>query len=352
MAKITKTKSGSWTVLVYDYTDERGKKHYKRITEPTKSECSYSAKVFELNRKNRVRTEKTVGDAVKEYIDSRRATRSPSTICGYEQDARNRFKELQSVPLRELTEDIVQKAIDDETQKTRQKGGNVISPKTVCNAWGLISAALKKYKLSFDVSLPQVIIRHNELPNVAEILPVIKGTSIELPCLLSMWLSLTISEVRGIDCSAIRNGILHIEKARIQMEGVNIEKQTMKNDNRARIVAIPPYIMELINNTDTYRKFVETGENCPLISLNANQIYSRWKRLCKNNNLPEITYHDLRHVFASVGLKIGVPNKYLQEIGGWKTDYILSSVYQQTFSQDRLEANAKIDSYYESLLDR
>ena len=102
MAKAKRTKSGSWTILVYDYTDEKDKKHYKRFTKPTKAEVEYLAKEYELNRENLIRTDKTVRDAVNEYINSRRATRSPSTIIGYEGYAENRFQEFLKVPVQSV----------------------------------------------------------------------------------------------------------------------------------------------------------------------------------------------------------------------------------------------------------
>lgn len=46
---------------------------------------------------------------------------------------------------------------------------------------------------------------------------------------------------------------------------------------------------------------------------------------------------------------LGIPDKYAMERGGWETDCILKSVYQQTFSAERQEVDRKIDAYFESL---
>ena len=48
MANPKKTKNGKWTVLVYDYKDEDGKQHYKRITADTKHQCILLAAQFQM----------------------------------------------------------------------------------------------------------------------------------------------------------------------------------------------------------------------------------------------------------------------------------------------------------------
>ena len=80
------------------------------------------------------------------------------------------------------------------------------------------------------------------------------------------------------------------------------------------------------------------------------QIYKRWKKICAEHGW-DMTFHDLRAVSASIGLYLGVPDRYMQERGGWKTDRIMKTVYQQTFAKGRLEADASINSYFESIIE-
>ena len=79
-------------------------------------------------------------------------------------------------------------------------------------------------------------------------------------------------------------------------------------------------------------------------------IYHRWKRLLQRNNLPPLTFHDLRHVNASVMAMLRVPDKYAQERGGWKSDSIMKSVYMETFSDERKRIDAVIDAYFENMM--
>lgn len=63
-----------------------------------------------------------------------------------------------------------------------------------------------------------------------------------------------------------------------------------------------------------------------------------------------MTFHDLRHVNASVMNLLNIPDKYAQERGGWKTDAVMKGTYMQTFTRARVEVNDTIDNYFESLL--
>ncbi len=80
-------------------------------------------------------------------------------------------------------------------------------------------------------------------------------------------------------------------------------------------------------------------------------VYDRFKKLIKKNDI-DMTFHDLRHLNASIMLMLGVPDKYAMERGGWSTDSVLKSVYQQTFSSERKKIDSMIDSYFNSIISK
>ena len=51
-------------------------------------------------------------------------------------------------------------------------------------------------------------------------------------------------------------------------------------------------------------------------------------------------------------LMIGVPNKYAMECGGWSTDNVLKSVYQQAFSSERIKVDKMIDDYFNGIIEK
>lgn len=87
------------------------------------------------------------------------------------------------------------------------------------------------------------------------------------------------------------------------------------------------------------------------VELSDTIIYKHFVKFIAAAGLPHMTFHDLRHLNASVMLMLGVPDKYAMERGGWSSPSIMKSVYQHTFTAERQAIDKKIDSYFESALD-
>ena len=87
-----------------------------------------------------------------------------------------------------------------------------------------------------------------------------------------------------------------------------------------------------------------------LTTMTGHAIYGRFKRLIEKNGLENMTFHDLRHLNASVMLMLGIPDKYAMERGGWSSTSVMKSVYQHTFSKERQIVDKKIDEYFEKII--
>ena len=195
---------------------------------------------------------------------------------------------------------------------------------------------------SYCVKIPTVPQKVKELIPPQTILEIIKGTDIELPCLLAMWLSFSMSEIRGIKYKDIEDGYLRIDRVVVDINGEASVKESGKAAKRLRKHRIPPYIMELIpkGDPDDY-----------LIAQSGHAIYMKWSMLLKKNHLPHMTFHDLRHENASIMHMLNIPDKYAMERGGWKTDKVMKQIYTHTFSDGRIKADDTIDRYFENLLE-
>ena len=56
-------------------------------------------------------------------------------------------------------------------------------------------------------------------------------------------------------------------------------------------------------------------------------------------------------MFASVMLtKLNIPEKVVQDEGGWSTPYVMKKVYSNTFSDSRKDADKLRDKYFEGLI--
>lgn len=194
-----------------------------------------------------------------------------------------------------------------------------------------------------SITRPKKVKKFRDLPEPYDIYRAIKGTDIELPVLLAMWLSFSISEIKGLtksnSLSADGNYIM-IREVMLTVKGKEISKENAKEYTRNRKHRIPEYIKKLINDVD--------GD--VIVPASRASIYEKFVRLIDRAGLQHMTFHDLRHVNASVMARLSISDKYAQDRGGWASDSAIKSVYTETFSKERIAVDDTIDSYFSNVL--
>lgn len=90
------------------------------------------------------------------------------------------------------------------------------------------------------IELPKAALRTVELPPARKILDIIQGTDIELPVLLAMWLSFSMSEVRGLTKSkSVSGNYITIREVVVDVGNGTVRKTEGKNPTRNRRCRIP-----------------------------------------------------------------------------------------------------------------
>ena len=351
MSKARKLPSGSWNVQVYDGKDADGRKHWTSFTAPTKAEAEFLAAEYRTGRKKKkAPDELTVGNVVDRYIALSEPVLSPTSVRSYKFIRAHAFPALMAMKVSAPDELTVQEAVNVELSRPGSRDGRPRSPKTVRSEWGLVSSAMKRIcGVSFAPKLPPVQRRVKELPDPALVIEAVRGSDVELPSLLALWLSFSMSEIRGLTCSCVHDGAIFIRQTAVQVGSLEVIKPTAKAPTRLRKHVLPRYLLELIQNTDAYQNYAQTGSDGPLVPLTRNVIYKHFVRLCSERGL-QLSFHDLRHLSASVMLMLGVPEKYAMERGGWKTPHVMKAVYQHTFSSERERVDARINDYFEAIM--
>lgn len=303
------------------------------ITEPTAELCVAKAKAV---RAGFVEIQKsmpkmTVRDAMQRYID-RRALLSPSTILGYQNIMRNRFKAVMD---KDVSSVDWQAAINAEAA--------ICSAKTVKNAWGCVKSALTDAGCVVPpVVLPKVVPR--ELPwldyeQILIFLDAIRDTPGELGALLALH-SLRKSEILGLTVGKIDR-----KKKLIRVEGSTVigpdgltDKETNKTSASRREVPIMiPRLLDLIPDGPPDAK---------LIDYYSNTLYRRINAACRAAGLPEVGVHGLRRSFASLAYHLKWDMLTTMRIGGWDDDTIVKDVYTKLSAKD-VDANVeRMRAYY------
>lgn len=276
-----------------------------------------------------------VYQAADAYIESKSSVLSPSTLRCYKNVINNHMALLSTTKLDDITQSLVQYWVNDLSRH--------LSPKTVRNAHGFLTAILAQYRPDYTLHtrMPQKQPTSIHIPDeeqLGEILRITAGTKIELPVLLAVWLGLRMSEICGLTWSAVEDGSLHIFQAMVQGEDGPVLKGT-KTTSGDRWLRLPDHIAALIDRQPHTDEFI--------IHMSGYAIYKKFSRICEKNGLPHFRFHDLRHAAASINMMLGIPDFYNQRRMGHATDNMLKTVYLHTI-KDREDMFAdKIDSYFE-----
>ena len=314
------------------------------ITEPTRERCAaralaYKTGVIELQRNPR---RMLLRDACAQYIRDREGVRSETTLEGYREICRNRFQALMGQQIGAITEKTLSRAVQMERQRVTRLG-HPVSAKSINNAVAFIRSVLADQGISLGrVSAPEVKRRVVALPPPEAVIRAVLGTDIELPCLLAAWLTLSMSEIRGLTKSrSLMGDQLYIRETLVRVKGRDIRHEGGKEEQRSRVLSLPPYLRALIDRVD--------GDI--IVPMTPGHIYDRFQIILRDAGLPPMTFHQLRHLSASTMAMLGIQKEVAQERGGWKTPHTMDAVYTHTFPEPRRQADQKIDAYFSGIID-
>lgn len=324
-----KLPSGSWACRV------RVNGQDVSITRETKEEAIAEAMAIKhgIKAPDAPEVNLTLGEAIDRYIEMKKDILSPSTVAGYKRIRKNAFASLMGQKLSALSHERVQRAVNAMASNS--------SPKSVRNAYGLLSAAVGEFApdVSLHITLPQKVRTEIVLPSeddIKAIAAAVAGRWVELPVLLAMCLGLRMSEIRGLTHDCLNGSVLHVKQALVD-EGVKAPK-TYTSD---RYLTVPAHISALISAIPQ-----EQERLCPQ---SRRAIYYAFTSACEKAGIKHYRFHDLRHVNASVMLKLGVPDKYAMERMGHATNNMLKTVYQHTMPAERAKVDADVNEYFASI---
>lgn len=337
--------SGNWRVRVYDPTGE--KPTTKSFTADTKTKAEFLAKQYEVEMKrrkfgltagadSRQIDNRKFGKCIDEWIDNRSNALSPSTIALYRLLRKKPLGTLENVPICKLTQDRLQRVINDYAADH--------SPKSVRNVEALLHTALKDIAPTFvwAVRVPQkrkgeVIIPTTEQVNV--LLQHTEGTDMYFPILLAAFMGMRRSEICALTWDDIDfvHSTITIDEAVVYDEDDRLVRKTPKTTESRRTLEMPNRVRDAL--PEIYDE---------LITLKPKQITHKFYALCKKLGY-KFTFHALRHYYASVSLKLNIPDKYVMERMGHSTNNMLKKVYQHTFKDEQAEVTRRLDDYFDNI---
>ncbi len=132
----------------------------------------------------------------------------------------------------------------------------------------------------------------------------------------------------------------------IQTENGIIYEDMPKTSGSIRTVQLPRSVIDAIPVSDDPEAFV--------FDYTINMVTSDFTRLRNKCGL-ECSFHSLRKYSASFRSDLKIPQKYIEEVGGWKDNSaVLKNVYDNTLASSRKKyteiANKFIDKNFDDLI--
>ena len=308
MAKAYRLPSGNYRVQV----TVNGVK--KSFTASTGTEAKDMADEWRLTAKKQgaVADKITFGEAIEKYISIKSNVLSPSTIRSYENIKRNALASISAKTLYKLDNITIQTVINEYAASH--------SPKSVRNAYGLLTAVLKMYRPGFtpSVRLPQkkkVDIYIPTEEEIKKILSLSKNTPLETPLKLAIFGGLRAGEICALTPADINGNTVTISKSLVFGTDDIWHAKTPKSYSGNRTVILP----EKIN--------IEINADNRITDYNPHSLSQAYHKFLKINSLPLHRFHDLRHFYISTLFDIGVPEKYIIAQVGHSSSSITKRVY-------------------------
>lgn len=334
MAKAKKLPSGNWRVQASITID--GVVYKRSFTDKDKKVVELKAKQwqFETQEKEDI-TSITLHEAFLRYIKSKESVLSPSTVREYYRTANNSLKSIMNIKLSQITSEKIQVAINMEAAK--------LSPKSVRNIHGLLSAVLQMFRPLFILrtTLPEPKQFEPYVPGEEELkklFKAIKGTELEIAVLLAALGPMRRGEICALTSEDIKGNQVTVNKNLVQDINRNWIVKTPKTLAGYRTIEYPDFVGGILKKC-----------NGKVIHYNPDSLYSAFARALKQNGIQHFRFHDLRHYSASILHSLGYPDKYIMARGGWKSTTVLDKVYKHALKDKQKMFDEKANLHFESV---
>lgn len=332
MANAKQLPSGAWRTQVTKTID--GKKIKKSFTvhpkdcegnsKKAKLKSEYLAKEWSLTEEISEIHGMTVKQACEQYINDRDKVLSPCTVREYRNTIKH-FDSIASLSVNDIDTPKIQRLINDMSMD--------VTAKTIKNRISFLLSVLdyagvdKKFKVRY----PQRNSKKVLSPDIEDVQMYIKAaTNFMVPIIhLAAFGSLRRGEICGLREKDILRDMNMVTVAGDKILGPDgwEYKPFPKTEDSTRTIQLPKFIIEMIPKKEDPEAFI--------FDIVPSTITDRFTELSKQLGF-QYTFHSLRHFSASFRTDLGIPKKYIQEIGGWvDNSSVLDKVYDNTIGSSR-----------------
>ncbi len=271
-----------------------------------------------------VKPKDTLGDLIDRFITENAAVLSPSTVMSYKSMRHSRFSAYIDAPAASIPWQVM---VSEESAK--------VAPKTVKNAWRLVTAAIKYAGEQVPtVNLPKPVRTERaflDFEQIQKLLPAIMGDPCEVVFLFALH-SLRLSEILAL--AEFDGKTIRVRGAVVRGTDGLTRKAANKTDLSRRDVPV------------MIPRLAELRDRIP-VTFSSAMINKHLRKACAAAGLPTISLHCLRHSFASLAYHLRWSEKTTMQLGGWSTPNVVRDIYTH-LSQTDVQADVeRMRAFYE-----
>lgn len=293
-----------------------------------KKECVRRAEDWE-DEYNDISPDKvTVLMALDKYMSDRENVLSPSTIRSYDQ-MKQYFTSIYDCDALELCTDDIQPLVNEMAIS--------YTGKTIKNRISYLLSALEYAgnDRKFKIRYPQIIKPKTQSPEHDEVKRLLAEADGELKIAmcLAAFSTLRRSEICGLQYKDILRDLSRVYVHQSCVVGKDRKfhyKEMPKNVGSIRTIDVPKELIKLIPEGNPENR---------VITMTPAMLTKRFCALRDRLHI-DCRFHDLRHYAATFRSEIGIPDKYIEEAGGWTND---SKVMNEVYN-NRLDSSRKLYS--------
>lgn len=337
--KISKTKKGLYTTVVYLGKDTDGKRIQKRVTGLSSSAVRMAADELRSSHRAAPFVSEVFRTAAEKFADQQRPMVSESTYRDYQSYLRGldrKAPQLLAARIGNVDRQMVQTVLGD-----LKRGG--LSSKSVRNYWGFINQVLKSQGKKLEgVVLPEKTVPEIFVPDdtmIRRMLKLLDGDPLEIPVMLAAFGPMRMGEIIALEMSDIDGNVVHVHKDIAYLDGGgSVVKERPKTAASNRYIEYPAGVIDRIRKQGY------------VTHLNTKMMGYYFNKFLNDNDFPHFRFHDLRHYAASTLHAQGVPDAYIMQRGGWTTDRVLKAVYRHTLQDQERRMIDMANDHFSGLM--
>lgn len=331
MASARKLPSGAWRTQVKKTIN--GKKVVKSFTVHPKDCKGDSRKAKDqselLARQWRLSAEESevnglkVRDAMEQFIKDRSKVLSPSTITNYKRLIPY-FESIMDICVDDIKTSDIQPLVNEWSISVRAK--------TIKNRVSFLLSSLDYVECDkkFRIRYPKNDSKEIKSPDLADVQMIIQNAPEDLKPILCLaaFGGLRRGEIAGLKQKDILRDLhsVYVHADVVLDDKVYVYKPFTKN-TLAGTIQLPKFVIDMLPEHEDPESFV--------FDLNPNMISHRYDILKRKLGL-DFNFHSLRHFAASFRSDLGIPRKYIEELGRWESgSSTLDRVYDNTLNSSR-----------------